>query len=179
MLLTVYQIYILDCLKEISYIRQRQLCWLMRLKFGSSEEQVNRDLRQLRYLGRIVTYGDNGGFVALPERKRDLVLLQAVDIMIEICGNTLPELMCGEPPCKLSFYIRDERGYLDFKVVPVPMDEELYILTKLSKRYAGFKCTYLFLPESEAQIPRLVPENPAYYVFQNHDGGYRFLKKQR
>ena len=177
MLTTVYQSYIIDCLKEIPYIRKRHLAWLLKLKFGSSERQLERDLRQLTHMGRITQVVDDGGFASLPQQRRDYNAVAAVDVMAEVCGQSLPEFLRGEPPCTLTFYIKDERGYLDFKVVPVPLGEELHVLEALACRYAGFRCTYLFLPDSEEQLPKLHTQNPAYFVFHNEAGGYDFLKK--
>lgn len=179
MLLTVYQTGILEYLREIPYIRQPHLLWLMERKHGTNAEQLERDLRQLRYLGCIARYCDDGGFVSLPGRKRDYALLRATDVMAEICGNSLPVPLLGEPPCKLSFYLRDNRGYLDFKVIPVPDGEEQSVLETLQARYAGFRCTYLFLIVDEQQIPRLWTEKPAYYVISDDKGGNLFLKKQK
>lgn len=178
MLLTVYQKHILEILAEIPYIRHNQLLWLMRLKFGTEERQLTRELRQLCYLGRITMQVDRGGIIMQPRCRRDDRLLAAMDIMMEVCGNSLPEIIKGEPPCKLSFYIKDERGYLDFKIIPVPLGEEQRICTMLLSQYSSFVCTYLFLPESEGQIERLSTEKSAYFVFPDGKGGWRFLKKQ-
>ena len=178
MILTVYQRYMLDCLKEIPYIRQRHLLWLMRLKFGSTETQVQHDLQRLKRLKAIALHGEQDAFVSLPKQKWDAQLLSAADIMAEVCGNNLPEFMQGEPPCKLHFFIRDEQGYLDFMVVPVSLGEEHLVLERLRRKNTGFVCTYLFLLEHREQIERLSTGNPAYYVFRNTDGSYDFLKKQ-
>lgn len=178
MILTVYQQYILDCLRELPYMRERHLCWLLRLKFGAGEKKLEHSLHQLGYMKKIVRHVDRGGFAALPKQKYNDQLLKAADVMAEICGESLPEFLRGKPPCLLSFYLRDDRGYLDFKVVPVPLGAEQLVLEQLHRHYANFKCTWLFLPESYEQIEKLQTENPACFVFKNEVGGYDFLRKQ-
>lgn len=176
--MTVQQQYILECLREIPYIRDRHLLWLLRLKYSLTPKQVETSLRQLAYLDKVVRHVDSGGFTCLPERKRDSMLLAATDVMTEVCGDCLPEFLRGEPPCILSFYLRDDRGYLDFKVVSVPLGEEQHIVEKLRRRYSGFKCTWLFLMDSHEQIEKVCTENPAYYVFRNEAGGHDFMRRQ-
>ncbi|GKH48118.1 hypothetical protein DWV16_10975 [Anaerotruncus sp. AF02-27] len=178
MIITDCQQYILDCLREIPYIRDRHLLWLLRLKYGLSIKQGERSLRQLAYLDKIDRHVDSGGFSSLPGQRRDPALLAAADVMAEVCGENLPEFLRGERPCTLSFYLRDTRGYLDFKVVPVPLGEEQHVVEQLYRRYQGFKCTWLFLPESREQIESLRTENPACFVFKNESGGYDFLRRQ-
>lgn len=177
MLLTVYQAHILRILKELFYIKRSQLLWLMRLQFGTDAQHLDRDLRQLRYLGCIATYGEENELVGLPGQPHHTQLLRAVDVMAAVCGETLPEFLRGEEPCTLSFYLRDDRGYRDFKVVPVPFGHEQHICMALKRQYAGFVCTYLFLPESEKQIEHLFTQNTAYFVFPDGKSGWRFLKK--
>lgn len=173
-MLNVYQAYTLELLRQLRYLRCDQLAALMRLRFGSSEAHVERNLRQLRYMGRLEREGD---CVRLPGRPRDEQLLWAVDVMLQLCGGTLPDLAAGEPPCKLVFSLQDERGYLDFKAVPVKPGEERPALARLLAQSPGFSCTFLFLLQSEAQIPLLETDRPAYYVLPNGKGGYSFLKK--
>lgn len=178
MYLTVYQRFILDFLHEIPYIRERNMLWLMRLKCASTEKQLENHLRQLAYLGKIIRHVDSGGFAALPGQNRNDSLIMTADVMIQVCGNSLPEMIRGNSPCLLSFYLRDERGYMDFKIVPVPLGAEERVMEQLRVQYHGFKCTWLFLPESHEQIEKLHMENPACFVFKNKVGGYDFLRKQ-
>ena len=177
MLLNIYQAYTMEVLKQLKYIRCEQLAWLMARRFGSTEEHVKRNLRQLRYANSIALDGEDCDFVCLPGRKRDDALINAVDVMRSICGHALPEFMAGVPPCKLSFFIRDERGYLDFKVIPVLMGEERLVSAKLQTVAPDFICTFLFLIQDQSQIPLLWTQNPAYYVLPKDNGGYTFLKK--
>lgn len=179
MLLTACQRYILDCLREVPYIRREHLQWLLRLGLGMRSKQLDIGLAQLAYLKKITLYADDHDkLVALPQQQRDGKLLEAVDVMAAVCGDSLPEFFCGELPCVLSFYLKDERGYLDFKVIPVPMGAEQRIMEQLRRQYPKFKCTWLFLPESHEQIEKLHTENPACFVFRNEAGGYDFLRKQ-
>lgn len=177
MTLTVYHRYILDCLREIPYIQRENLRWLTKLQFGTDLHQFNRDLMLLYHLNRLTLHGNNGSYVSLPCAKINRPLLIAADIMREVCGDSLPTFLRGTPPCVLSFYLQDKRGYLDFKVVPVPPGSEQLVLEQLRRAYPSFKCTWLFLPESHEQIEKLHTENPACFVFRNKAGGYDFLRK--
>lgn len=177
MTLTVYHRYILDCLREIPYIRRENLLWLTKLQFGTDLHQFDRDILLLKNLNQLTLHGENAGYISLPHAKINRMLLVATDIMREVCGDSLPEFLCGTPPCILSFYLRDDRGYLDFKVVPVSTGAEQLVLEQLRHSYSNFKCTWLFLPEHHEQIEKLHTENPACFVFRNKAGGYDFLRK--
>lgn len=179
MTLSACQQYILDCLREIPYLRRSVLCWLVQVKFGLSTEKFDRELYRLLYLGKLTIPDDADDCIALNRQvHRDFVLLTAADIMREICGDSLPEFVRSTLPCVLSFYLRDRRGYLDFKVVPVPPGSEQLVLEQLRRTYPGFKCTWLFLPERPEQMEQLHTENPACFVFRNKVGGYDFLRKR-
>lgn len=179
MMLSACQQYILDCLREILYLRRSVLCWLAQVKFGISTEKFDRELYRLRYLGKITIPDDADDCIALNRQvRRNFALLTSADIMREVCGDSLPAFLRGTPPCVLSFYLQDKRGYLDFKVVPIPPGSEQLVLEQLRRAYPSFKCTWLFLPESHEQIEKLHTENPACFVFRNKAGGYDFLRKR-
>lgn len=176
MLTSVYHSSILQCLREIPYIRRKTLFWLLRLKFQTSESQFARDLRVLEQTGMLVCHGEPAAFVSQISAKQDGALLSAADVMAEICGERLPEFLRGEPPCILSFYIRDERGYLDFKVVPVPPGKEQILSEQLFRHYGAFKCTWIFLLEDEEQLSCIHTKNQAFFVLRQKDGAYDYIK---
>lgn len=173
-MLNVYQAYTLETMRQLRYIRLNQLATLMRLRFNSAPDHVERNIRQLRYMNRL-EYRD--GYLCLPGRQRDNDMLAAVDVMLQLCGTTVPEFTVGVSPCKLVFSLKDTRGYMDFKVIPVKDGNERPILAKTLAQPSEFVCTLLFLLQHKAQIPLLEVDRPAYYVLPNGNN-YIFLKKQ-
>ena len=65
MMLTSFQTYLLDCLKTLGCLRTDQAEWLMGLRFGSTEKQVESDLRRLQYMGKDVIAAAPTGVAAL------------------------------------------------------------------------------------------------------------------
>lgn len=172
------QQYILACLRELPYMRRSVMLWLTQRKYGISADRFQLELYRLQYLGKVAIPQDADDCIVLhPQVRRNFAMLTAADVMREICGSSSPNLLRGTPPCILSFYLQDKRGFLDFKVVPVPLGREQLILEQLRCNYHGLKCTWLFLPEQHDQIEKLHTENPACFVFRNKAGGYDFLRK--
>lgn len=178
MLLTTHEVYLLEILKTVKYIRRDQLAQLMKRRYKLSEYQTDREIYRLRYLGKLWLDEESGDAVRLPNRKRDEGMLAAIDVLLKVCGGFSPELTAAVPPCKLSFFMKDDRGYLDFKIVPVTRGEEQPILEKLQAQNLGFVCTFLFLIEDGTQIERLATSNKAYYAIPTDEGGYTFFKKK-
>lgn len=173
MLTTAYQRYLLDCLQALRCLRTDQLEWLMGLKFGSTPKQVEDDLRRLQYMGLLCR---RERIVHLPGGERDGQMLACTDVMRLLCRDSLPEFTSGCPPCKLAFYLEDQRGYLDFKVVPVVPGEERRILLLLEPQLARFVCTCIFLLQSESQIPKLAGIPRSFFALPDGKGGYQFIK---
>ena len=173
MLTTSYQHYLLDCLQAARCLRIDQLEWLMGLKFSSTPKQVEDDLRRLQYMGRLCL---RERVVHIPGGERDGSMLACIDVMRLLCRESLPEFTLGSPPCKLAFYLEDQRGYLDFKVVPVAPGEERRVLLLLESQLARFVCTCIFLLQGENQIPKLAGVPRAYFALPDGKGGYHFIK---
>ena len=176
MMLTSFQTYLLDCLKTLGCLRTDQAEWLMGLRFGSTEKQVESDLRRLQYMGLLCR---RERLILLPGTERDGQMLAAVDMMRLLCGGALPEFCASSPPAKLSFYLEGEGGYLDFKVIPVPPGQERKVLLHLEPQLSRFICTCIFAIQSEDQIPPLSTVPRAYFALPDRQGGYRFLKAER
>ena len=87
MLLSVQQKYILEALRELGSVRQRQLHVLVREKFRRpdfeiSEARMETMLRQLRCLQESIRI--DGELVRLPSAEPDPRCLEAIDIMLEL-----------------------------------------------------------------------------------------------
>ncbi len=175
MMMTSFGAWLMDAMKVFRCARQDQLEWLCRLKFGSTQKQVESDLRQLQYMGLL---RQKGPLVLLPEQEQDKEMLGAIEIMRLLSGDALPEFGGGSPPAKLAFYLEDRRGYLDFKVIPVAPGQERRVILQLEPQLSRFVCTCIFLIRQEGQIPRFAAVPRAYFALPDGTGGYQFLQAQ-
>ena len=175
MMLTSFQAWLLDAMKVFRCACQEQLEWLCRLKFDSTPKQVESDLRQLQYMGRLCRREQ---LVLLPGQERDGEMLAALDVMRLLSGDTLPEFGGGSPPVKLAFYLEDRQGYLDFKVIPVAPGQERKVLLQLEPQLSRFVCTCIFVIRQEGQITPLATVPRAYFALPDGEGGYRFLQAE-
>lgn len=175
MMMTSFQAWLLDTMKIFRCARQEQLEWLCHLKFGSTPGQVESDLRQLQYMGRLCRKEQ---LVLLPGQERDGEMLAAIDVMRLLSGDALPEFGGGSPPAKLAFYLEDRRGYLDFKIIPVAPGQERKVLLQLEPQLSRFVCTCIFAIRREEQIAPLASVPRAYFALPNGEDGYRFLRAE-
>ena len=113
MFLSIQQKFILDTLKKLNCVRQRQLHALVRGRFqqdGFEITQARMDamLRQLRAGTADVRLDD--GLVWLSNAQPDARRLEAIDVMLELTGRKPQEFNASrEPPRLLRFaYGRDE-----------------------------------------------------------------------
>ena len=90
MLLSIQQRYILEVLKKLGCVRQRQLRGLVQEKFPEmdiSDRRMEAMLRQLRCgLGNVYAGGE---FVRLSGMRADYRRLEAVDVMLELSERRL------------------------------------------------------------------------------------------
>lgn len=175
MMMTSFQVWLLDSMKIFRCARLDQLEWLCRLKFGSTPKQVESDLRQLQYMGLLC---QREQLVLLPGQERDGQMLAAIEIMRLLSGEVLPEFGGGSPPAKLAFYLEDKRGYLDFKVIPVAPGQERKVLLQLEPQLSRFVCTCIFAIQQEEQIALLAAVPRAYFALPDGKGGYSFLRAE-
>lgn len=175
MMMTNFQAWLLDAMKVFRCARRDQLEWLCRLKFSSTPNQVESDLRQLQFLGRLCREGQ---LVLLPGQEQDQQMLSAIEIMWLLSGDALPEFGCSSPPAKLAFYLEDQRGYLDFKIIPVAPGQERKVLLQLEPQLSRFVCTCIFAIRQEAQIALLASVPRAYFALSDGNGEYRFLRAE-
>ena len=175
MMMTSFQTWLLDAMRVFRCARQEQLEWLCRMKFGSTPKQVENDLRQLLFMGRLCREEQ---LILLPGQEQDPQMISAIEIMRLLSGDTLPEFGGGSPPAKLAFYLEDRRGYLDFKVIPVAPGQERKVLLQLEPQLSRFVCTCIFTIRQEGQIALLASVPRAYFALPDGNGGYRFLRAE-
>ena len=86
MLITKSQAYELELLDIFRHMQTRQLQWFM-LRWGLPAEAFERDMRQLRYLGKVMLLGD---YICLPDRPRDDALIASLNIMMCFSMHAIP-----------------------------------------------------------------------------------------
>ena len=112
MFLSTQQKFILDALKKLNCVRQRQLHALVRGRFqqdGFEITQARMDamLRQLRT--GMADVRVDGELVWLSNAQPDARRLEAIDVMIELTGGKPQEFsVCREPPRLLRFAYGDD-----------------------------------------------------------------------
>lgn len=178
MLRDKYQEYAMELMHWLKYIKVDQLFTLIHLRFGITAVETERSIRQLCYGHKLQFDYSNEGHIRLPYAKYEPQSIQAIDVVLDVCGRSSPEIAKGELHCKLNFFIQDKRGYLDFKIVFVPLGEEQLISAKMIAQTKGYVCTCLFIIEHEHQIPLLATNNTAYYILTQENGKLVFLKGQ-
>lgn len=173
MLLTDLQVYVLELLEKLRWIKMSQLKKLIRMKFHISDTHLQNSLRQLCYLNRIQIQEE---YVLLPQRTKDEQMVAAVDIMLHFANDTQLSFVKGVGSCKLVFFTAsDENQKVSvFKVVFVPKGKEALICAELDAVQQPMGCTILFVLEDKSQILLLHTSSGAYFVLKNGDNGYSF-----
>ena len=109
MLLSIQQKYILEVVQTLGYIQRRQLRILMYRQFHPlghevTESGMNAMLRQLRAYHQDIRLDDHGVWIAGVQP--DPLRLEAVNVMLELSGDTPVELHTGSSaPLLLRFLI--------------------------------------------------------------------------
>ncbi len=107
MILSTHQKFVLDTLRKLGCVRQRQLHVLTRERFRQADLEITRTrmdamLRQLRMGAADVRVDDE--LVWLSRQEPDFRRLEAIDVMIELTGGKPQNFSARlEPPCLLRF----------------------------------------------------------------------------
>lgn len=165
------QKYLLDAMEKLRCIRTDQLSQLSQRRFGTLPQQFGRDIRQLCYLNKLMISGDA---VLLPGRTRHDDLIAAVDMMLQLSGDSVLDFAIGVPPCSLFFFLEAAGGRVNvFKVIPVARGRERPVLSQLDRICGSY--TILFHIENRAQID-LLHTKPPYHFVVFEENRYVFLK---
>lgn len=174
MLLTREQVYILDLLNKLKYMKKSQLLWFLKKAYSLTDECFERELRQLRYLNRIWVEDE---YVLLPERKRDNELMTAVDIMLCFCGECIPSFAVGTKPCKLVFFTQTNSEKVQiFKLFFVSPGTEQLVLPEVENQNRPPNYILLFFLQEREQMSLLSTSRDACFVLQNENGGFAFYR---
>ena len=173
-MITAVQKIILDALETCHALPGPMLQALVRLSEQEEPHVFERAVRQLRYLG-LIQPGDNGIW-RLSGKNEDSEMIDAFGIMLALSKTDAPEFARGRSPCKLTFFIPDERGWMTaYKVVPVsPGKEEITSLRALQDIYPRDH-TLLYLLHPGVQVEHLQCPKRCFFV-QGKEGCYEFLE---
>lgn len=178
MYLTRDQQYLMSILKETRCLTRRQALRLLRARTPQKEEaQVDAALRQLRYLGRIRPLDER--VIALAEdggRAADRGMLEAVDVMLDLCGRGLEDLSARRPPFKLVFLTTLDDGTISvFAVLPVEPGREGEAVTRLEVVPAEPHQSVIFLLSDLSQRALISVQRPHYFAVRDN-GRLRYFK---
>ena len=169
MLLSIQQKYILEVLKKLGCIRQRQLRGLVQEKFPEmdiSDRRMEAMLRQLRCgLGNVYAGGE---FVRLSGMRADYRRLEAVDVMLELSERRLQNFSADcQGPELLRFFLEGSTLRL-FSVATLsdPLDR-----AGLTEDHPG---RVVWTSDDGAAPPGLALPSNHFFAARQPDGSHRF-----
>ena len=152
-LLSEPQEFVLETLRQFNALRLDQIKWLLQTKYKSRYGTINirSVMRQLAYMGKV--QAQENLWCAL-WRKPVPTLIDAFDIMMLMCDDTVPQFRVEHDQCQLTFYLPGGAGELpnSFKVYYVIGGQEMDACETsctsflLLLRSNGFTATNPFLP---------------------------------
>ena len=173
MLITKSQAYELELLDIFRHMQTRQLQWFM-LRWGLPAKAFERDMRQLRYLGKVMLLGDH---ICLPDRPRDDALIASLNIMMCFSMHAIPEFALGKPPARLVFFPMDEQCTKAFRVIPVQAGRERITAAQAEGEYDPGSEILLYIVERPEQMKMIGHAFPCYFAFPgDKPNAYRFVK---
>ena len=179
MLLSKQQQYILETLRRLGCVRERQLEELLRARFFPEGRPVppgflDALLRQLRCCNMDVCRED--GVVFLPGRTPDPRLLEAVDVMLELSGAAPADFWTGDaPPVLLRFSVADRRISL-FAVLHSAGVEGPHV--RAPPAVGKTERVVVLLPDGGVP-PALNIPNTVFYALRQKDGSHRFFAREQ
>ena len=173
-MITAVQKVILDALETCYALPEPMLQALVQLSENAEPPVFEKSVRQLRYLG-LIQPGDNEIW-RLPGKSPDPEMIDAFGIMLTLSKTNAPDFARGRPPCKLTFFIPDERGWMSaYKVVPViPGKEEITSLRAIQDIYPRDH-TLLYLLHPGVNVDQLSCPRRCFFV-RGKEGCYEFLE---
>lgn len=110
-LLSEPQEFVLETLRQFNALRLDQIKWLLQTKYKSRYGTINirSVMRQLAYMGKV--QAQENLWCAL-WRKPVPTLIDAFDIMMLMCDDTVPQFRVEHDQCQLTFYLPGGAGEL-------------------------------------------------------------------
>ena len=180
-MLTVYQTDIMALLTDFKCLRHSHILRYMMAKHNTSEEQLDKMLSQLCFMGKLKI---SGGYVSLPGRKTDFGIIRAFDVVMDLTDGHLEYLYPGTDPFILVFSVKPSSGELVGKpvgnnigVILVDNGHENSICSRLNRLYVSDReFTVIFVLEGIDQQRLIGTDNKHYFAVPDENGKYKFFK---
>ena len=176
-LLSEPQEFVLETLRQFNALRLDQIKWLLQTKYKSRYGTINirSVMRQLAYMGKV--QAQENLWCAL-WRKPVPTLIDAFDIMMLMCDDTVPQFRVEHDQCQLTFYLPGGAGELpnSFKVYYVIGGQEMDACETACTRRDPLGHTVLYIVSSLAQIERLYCNKPFFAALKGGDGRFEFFQ---
>ena len=132
-------------------------------------------MRQLAYMGKV--QAQENLWCAL-WRKPVPALIDAFDVMMLMCDDTVPQFRVEHDQCQLTFYLPGEAGELpnSFKVYYVIGGQEMDACETACTRRDPLGHMVLYIVSSLAQIERLYCNKPFFAALKGGDGRFEFFQ---
>jgi hypothetical protein len=164
------QDYAARILRKLVCARHDQLHWLIGREYPNvSPEKV---MRQLRYLNKST---NDGRHYFCPGGQINHGMIAAVDIMLRICGGSLPIFDTGRQPCALIFFLMQADRMQPFIVYTPDEGAEAGCRAIAESRREPEGHAAVFYIQSKRQIPLLTVSRPHIFAISDGNGGFDFM----
>ena len=168
-ILTDVQGYAAGLLRKLLCARHDQLHWLISHVYPDvTPEKV---MHQLKHIMRTV---DDGRHYLWPGCELNTERITAVDIMLRLCGGSLPIFDTARSPCALVFFLTMADRMQPFRVY-TPMEgkeAECRAIAENQREPKGH--AVVFYVQDKRQIPLLHVSHPHIFAVSGGAGGFTF-----
>ena len=167
--LTDVQGYAADLLRKLRCVRHDQIHWFISRAYPNVKPE--KIMRQLMHTIRVMSDGAHylwSGCEVNPD------MIAAVDIMLHLCGPSLPIFDTARPPCALVFFLMKLDQMLAFRIyTPIEGREtECRAIAESQREPDGHAA--VFYMQSKSQIPLLEVSRPHIFAVSDDAGGITF-----
>jgi len=167
--LTDVQGYAAGLLRKLLCVRHDQLHWLINRVYPNvTSEKV---MRQLKHIMRTV---DDGRHYLWPGCELNPERIAAVDIMLRLCGSTLPIFDTARHPCTLVFFISKDGRMQPFRVYTPDEGKEAECRAIAENQREPKGHAAVFYIQDKKQIPLLEVSHPHIFAIGDGAGGFSF-----
>lgn len=170
MLLTKDQKLLLEILEKFGSLRKDQIEFLLRHEY--SWVQTEKTYKILSMYGHIKIYGNT---VSFPDKSFDTKTIDAVDIMVNIAGESLVQYQKGNEPFLVTFFKEKDGKLWRYDVCSVAFGTEIVINADLENINTKYR-KIIFLLEREEQIPALHVNCEHFFAIKQNNKFHYFRK---
>lgn len=173
MLLTKDQKLLLEILEKFGSLREDQIEFLLRHEY--SWVQPEKTYKILSMYGHIRIYGNT---VSLFNKSLEVNIIDAVDVMINIAGESLMQYQKGNEPFLVTFF-KEKNGKLwRYDICSVAFGTESIMNAALESINPKYR-KIIFLLEREEQIPALFVNCEHFFAIKQNNKFHYFSKGEK